>query len=96
MSWFDGFVIVIVEVWCLCGVDVCDVVVVCVDMMCCLVVVFDVCGDVIGNSVLWMDVRASDEATACVEMEDDVFCVNCVGVGLVSVEWMVFKVLWLK
>ena len=95
-SWLDGLATAIAEARRLCGVDARDVAAVCVDTTCCSVVALDARGDAIGNSVLWMDVRASDEATACVETEDDALRVNCAGAGPVSAEWMVPKALWLK
>ena len=95
-SWLDGLATAIVDARRLCGVDARDVAAVCVDTTCCSVVALDARGEAIGNSVLWMDVRASDEAADCVATEDDALRVNCAGAGPLSAEWMVPKALWLK
>ncbi|MGE0724446.1 MAG: ribulokinase [Alphaproteobacteria bacterium] len=66
-----------------------------VDTTCCSVVALDGAGDPLRPALIWMDVRAADEATAVLATGDAALAVNGGGAGPVSAEWMVPKALWL-
>jgi ribulose kinase len=63
---------------------------------CCSVVALDRNGHALRPALIWMDVRASDEAKAVLETGDPALCLNGGGRGPVSAEWMIPKALWLK
>lgn len=63
---------------------------------CCTVVALDKNGDPLRNALMWMDVRASDEADAVLATGDDRLKLNGNGLGPVSAEWMIPKALWIK
>lgn len=63
---------------------------------CCTVVALDADGKPLRNALMWMDVRASDEAEALLATGDDRLKLNGNGSGPVSAEWMIPKALWLK
>jgi ribulokinase len=69
---------------------------ICVDTTCCSVVVLDERGDPLRPAIIWMDVRAGEEAHAVLETGDRALAVNSGGQGPVSAEWMVPKSLWLR
>lgn len=62
----------------------------------CTVVALDAHGDPLRPAILWMDVRASDEADAVLATGDEALKLNGAGKGPVSAEWMIPKALWLK
>ena len=64
------------------------------DATTCTVVAMDEQDQVIRPSLLWMDVRASDQALKVEETGDSALKYN--GYGPVSAEWMPSKALWLK
>jgi len=53
-------------------------------------------GDPLGPAILWMDVRAEDEAYDVLGTRDAALRLNGAGAGPVSAEWMIPKALWLK
>ncbi len=53
-------------------------------------------GEPLRPALMWMDVRAADEAAAVLATGDAALVVNCAGKGPVSAEWMVPKALWLR
>jgi ribulose kinase len=63
---------------------------------CCTVVALDGDGKPLRNALMWMDVRASDEAEAVLATGDDRLKLNGNGSGPVSAEWMIPKALWIK
>lgn len=63
---------------------------------CCSVVALDENGDALRPALIWMDVRAHEEADAVLATGDPALCVNGGGQGPVSAEWMIPKALWLK
>ncbi len=63
---------------------------------CCTVVALDRDGKPLRNALLWMDVRASEEADAVLQTGDDRLKLNGNGSGPVSAEWMIPKALWIK
>mmetsp|Transcript_1906 Transcript_1906/g.6988 ORF Transcript_1906/g.6988 Transcript_1906/m.6988 type:complete len:760 (+) Transcript_1906:3-2282(+) len=78
------------------GVAASDVAAVCVDTTCCSVVALDSAGDALRPSLLWMDMRSTEEAEMVAACGDPALRVNCAGAGPVSAEWMIPKALWLK
>lgn len=62
----------------------------------CSVVALDENGDALRPALIWMDVRASDEAEAVLATGDPALGLNGAGTGPVSAEWMLPKALWLK
>ena len=64
------------------------------DTTCCSVVICMNDGTPIRDSIIWMDVRASEEAKSISQTGDDALKYN--GYGSVSPEWMPCKALWLK
>lgn len=63
---------------------------------CCSVVALDRSGKALRPSLIWMDVRANEEADAVLATADPALCLNGGGHGPVSAEWMIPKALWLK
>lgn len=63
---------------------------------CCTVVALDGAGNALRPALMWMDVRASDEAAAVLETGDERLKFNGNGSGPVSAEWMIPKALWIK
>ncbi|MCF6301722.1 MAG: carbohydrate kinase [Devosiaceae bacterium] len=63
---------------------------------CCSVVALDKNGDALRPALIWMDVRASEEADAVLATGDEALVLNGDGAGPVSAEWMIPKALWLK
>ena len=68
----------------------------CIDTTCCTVVLSKKNGQAVRPCLLWMDVRASEQADAVANCGDDALRVNSNGAGPVSAEWMIPKALWLK
>ena len=68
----------------------------CLDTTCCSVVALDAYGQPLRPALIWMDVRAGDEAARVVATADPALRVNGGGRGPVSAEWMVPKALWIK
>ncbi|MCC7273543.1 MAG: carbohydrate kinase [Alphaproteobacteria bacterium] len=77
------------------GIAPADVAALAVDTTCCSVVALDRDGEPVRPSLIWMDVRAADEAAALVATGDAALAVNSGGAGPVSAEWMIPKALWL-
>lgn len=63
---------------------------------CCTVVALDEAGNPLRPALMWMDVRASEEAAAVLDTGDDRLKLNGNGSGPVSAEWMIPKALWIK
>lgn len=63
---------------------------------CCTVVALDKAGKPLRPALLWMDVRADQEAEAVLATGDARLRLNSDGAGPVSAEWMIPKALWIK
>lgn len=63
---------------------------------CCTVVALDAAGQPLRPALMWMDVRADQEADAVLATGDARLKLNSDGAGPVSAEWMVPKALWIK
>ena len=66
------------------------------DTTCCSVVALDGNARPVRPAIIWMDVRAGQEAAAVLATGDEALAVNGAGQGPVSAEWMIPKALWLK
>ena len=62
----------------------------------CTVVALDAAGNPLRPALLWMDVRADQEAKAVLATGDARLKLNSDGAGPVSAEWMIPKALWIK
>ncbi len=62
---------------------------------CCTVVALDQAGRALRPAILWMDMRAGEEAAEVLATGDPALVVNGAGRGPVSAEWMIPKALWL-
>ena len=78
------------------GVDARDVAALALDTTSATVVVTDEAGDPLRPAILWMDVRAEEEASVVMRTGDAALQLNGAGAGPVSAEWMIPKALWLK
>lgn len=63
---------------------------------CCTVVALDAAGTPLRPAIMWMDVRANQEADAVLATGDARLRLNSDGAGPVSAEWMIPKALWIK
>jgi len=66
------------------------------DTTCCTVCALDENGEPLRPALLWMDLRAAQEAADVLATADPALIVNNGGAGPVSAEWMIPKALWLK
>lgn len=78
------------------AIDPAAIVAMCTTTTCCSVVALDADGVALRPAVIWMDVRAGEEASAVLATGDPALAVNGAGHGPVSAEWMIPKALWLK
>lgn len=78
------------------GIDARDVAALAIDTTSATVVVADAAWAPLRPALLWMDVRAADEAEAVLRTGDSALQLNGAGRGPVSPEWMIPKALWLK
>ncbi|WP_417271291.1 FGGY-family carbohydrate kinase [Celeribacter sp.] len=78
------------------GVDPAQIEAICYATTCCTVVALDDNGRALRPAIMWMDVRAHDEAQAVLDTGDAALKLNGAGQGPVSAEWMIPKALWLK
>ena len=78
------------------GIDAAAIEAICCATTCCSVVALDENGDALRPALIWMDVRASEEAEAVLATGDPALALNGKGAGPVSAEWMIPKALWLK
>jgi len=67
-----------------------------VDTTCCSVVALDAEGEPLRPALIWMDVRAGEEAEAVMATGDPALKANSGGRGPLSAEWLLPKALWLK
>ncbi len=78
------------------GVDANDIAALALDTTSATIVVADEAGNPLRPAILWMDVRAENEASAVLQTRDAALRLNGAGAGPVSAEWMIPKALWLK
>ncbi len=77
------------------GVSVHDIDALCPATTCCTVVALDEAARPLRPAIIWMDVRAGDEADRVLATGDAALALNGAGLGPVSAEWMIPKALWL-
>ncbi len=77
------------------GIAVHDVEAICATTTCCTVVALDASALPLRPAIIWMDVRAGEEADAVLATGDSALAINGAGHGPVSAEWMIPKALWL-
>lgn len=77
------------------GVEPAEVAGLACDTTSCTVVAMDGAGRALRPALLWMDVRAHEEAAELVRTGDGALRVNGAGAGPVSPEWMIPKALWI-
>jgi len=73
-----------------------DVLALALDTTSCSVVALDGDGQPVRPAMIWMDVRAAQEAGAVAATHDPALRVNGAGAGPVSAEWMLPKALWIE
>ena len=78
------------------AIDPADIAAICYATTCCSVVALDAQGRALRPAILWMDLRAHDEAEAVCATGDAALALNGGGKGPVSAEWMIPKALWLR
>ena len=77
------------------GVAPREVAALCATTTCCTVVALDAQARPLRPAIIWMDVRAGQEADAVLATGDPALAINGDGQGPVSAEWMIPKALWL-
>jgi ribulose kinase len=77
-------------------IDPSEIDAICYATTCCSVVALDRDGQALRPALIWMDVRANEEADLVFATDDAALCLNGGGQGPVSAEWMIPKALWLK
>lgn len=78
------------------GIPAREVAALCLDTTSATMVVADAAGNALRPAILWMDVRADEEAAILLHTGDAALRVNGAGSGPVSAEWLIPKALWLK
>lgn len=78
------------------GLEAGDVEALAVDTTCCTLLPVDADGRPLRDALMWMDVRASQEAAEITRTGDPFLQVNGNGRTPVQAEWMIPKALWLK
>lgn len=95
-DWWDNFVKASRGAITEAGIDAARIEAIACATTCCSVVALDQNGDALRPALIWMDVRAHQEADAVLATGDDALRLNGGGAGPVSAEWMIPKALWLK
>jgi len=93
-DWWNCFMQATGEAMRKAGVNKEEIVAASFDVTCCSVMLCRKDGTPLRNSLIWMDVRASEEAQFIASTGDPALKFN--GFGNVSAEWMPCKALWLK
>lgn len=94
-AWWDAAGRAVREAVRAAGVPPSDVSALCADTTCCSVVALDHDGVPVRPALIWMDVRAAEEAALVLGTGDAALALNSGGAGPVSAEWMIPKALWL-
>ena len=95
-DWWTAMAVAVREAVARAGVAPDAVQAVAVDTTCCSVVALDADARAVRPAIIWMDVRAGQEASAVLATGDEALSVNGAGQGPVSAEWMIPKALWLQ
>ncbi len=95
-DWWQALAVAVREAMDRAGVASDAVQAIALDTTCCSVVALDGSARAVRPAIIWMDVRAGQEAAAVLATGDEALAVNGAGRGPVSAEWMIPKALWLK
>ena len=95
-DWWDNFVKAARGAITEAGIDAARIEAIAYATTSCSVVALDQNGDALRPALIWMDVRAHQEADAVLATGDEALRLNGGGAGPVSAEWMIPKALWLK
>jgi|TARA_B110000908_G_scaffold49886_1_gene60951 ribulose kinase len=95
-DWWESFVIASKGAIHDANIDGQDILSICCATTSCSVVALDRDGNALRPALIWMDVRASQEAEMVLATGDDALKLNGDGQGPVSAEWMIPKALWIK
>lgn len=94
-SWWSALGIAVRRVVEEASVGMHDIEAICATTTCCTVVALDEAVRPLRPAIMWMDVRAGNEADAVLATGDPALALNGAGQGPVSAEWMIPKALWL-
>lgn len=94
-AWWRAIGIAVAEAVAAAGVSRSEIRAMCLATTCCSVVALDSQTRPLRPAIIWMDVRAGEEANAVLATGDPALRVNGAGAGPVSAEWMIPKSLWL-
>ncbi|MEM6693950.1 MAG: FGGY-family carbohydrate kinase [Pseudomonadota bacterium] len=95
-DWWANFVTASRKAIAAAGIDPAAIVAIAYATTSCTVVALDAAGKALRPALIWMDVRAHEEADAVLATGDPALTLNGAGQGPVSAEWMLPKALWLK
>ncbi|MFH6787147.1 MULTISPECIES: FGGY-family carbohydrate kinase [Methylobacterium] len=94
-AWWEAAGLAVREAVRKAGIDPRDVSAISADTTNCSVVALDRDGVPVRPALIWMDVRAAEEAALVLATGDPALILNSAGAGPVSAEWMIPKALWL-
>jgi len=94
-SWWEAAGLAVREAVRKAGIDPRDVSAISADTTNCSVVALDRDGVPVRPALIWMDVRAAEEAALVLATGDPALILNSAGAGPVSAEWMIPKALWI-
>lgn len=94
-AWWRSLTIAVPAALAKAGVAAGDVIALCADTTCCSVVALGADFAPLRPALIWMDVRAAEEAAAVAATGDPALRVNGAGRSAVSAEWMLPKALWI-
>ena len=95
-DWWQALGLAVREAIAVAGVSGRQIAGIALDTTCCSVVALDDRGEPLRPALIWMDVRAAEEAALVAASGDAALVLNSAGHGPVSAEWMIPKALWLK
>ncbi len=94
-DWWNALGIAVRKAVAVAGVSRDAVAAIALDTTSCSVVALNQEGRAIRPAIIWMDVRAGEEAAVVLATGDEALRVNGAGHGPVSAEWMIPKALWI-
>lgn len=95
-DWWQALCLAVPGVISKAGIKATDIAAMAVDTTCCSVVALDKNKKPLRPAIIWMDVRASDEAANIMTSKNSALQVNNAGFGPLSAEWFLPKVSWIK
>ena len=94
-TWWSALGVAVRQVLDETGTDAGEIDALCATTTCCTVVALDGASRPLRPAIVWMDVRADEEAGSVLATGDAALAINGAGQGPVSAEWMIPKALWL-